>query len=83
MFSFQLFCRHQKVDLFLKETIYTNYSTSFLLFVCIACFIAEDWYQIFTQDIEFSAAKGKRSIFPVQKALCHEGMETKSSEGLG
>lgn len=84
MFSFQLFSRHQKVDLFFKRDITSiNYSTSFLLFVCVACFIAEYWYQIFTQDIEFSPAKGKRSIFPVQKALRHEGMETKSSEGLG
>lgn len=54
-----------------------------LLFVNVTCFIAEELYQNFTQDIEFSAGKGKWSILPMQKALHHEGMETKSSEGLG
>lgn len=55
---------------------------NFSLFVNVTCFIAEEQYQSFTQDIEFSAVKGK-SIFPMQKALRHEEMETKSLEGLG
>lgn len=80
MFSCSYFAGTESQVYFLRHKYKLEHS--FVLFVNVTRFTAEDQYQNFTQDIEFSAVKGK-SIFPMQKALRHEGMETKSLEGLG
>lgn len=49
-----------KVEFIFRKRLHKyKLKLNFLLFVNVTCFIAEELYQNFTQDIEFSAGKGK------------------------